>query len=64
MQVMCSARGPDLPGHPGFRPASHGAMELDVLLFPDSVGTRLDDKLGSMQKFILIQLFAERLSLF
>lgn len=62
--VTQSDRDTNLPCNTGCRPASHCTVKFDILLFPDSVRTRFDNKLRRMQKFILIQLFVKCLSIF
>ncbi len=48
-----------LPGHPGFRPSSHSAVQLESLALPDCLSTGLDDKLWRVCQAVWVHLLTE-----
>ena len=42
------------PGNPGFRPSSHGAVQLESLALPDSLSTGLDDELWTVCQVVWV----------
>lgn len=49
----------NVPGNPGFGPSSHGAVQLDILAFPNSLSTGLDNELRAVCQAVWVHFLTE-----